>query len=276
MRLARYRAGGTVALGRVDGDHVEDLLVDDGCGGDDLIVRHLRGEGAPGESRRLDAVTLLAPVVRPQKILCIGLNYRDHCRESGMAEPEKPLLFAKYPNAIIGPDEPICFDPADSSQVDFEAELVAVIGTRCHRVSAERALGHVAGYTVGNDVSARDAQFADSQWVRGKTFDTFCPLGPWITTADELPDPQQLGIRCWVGDRLFQDSSTAEMIFPVAELVSYLSRYITLEPGDLVLTGTPWGVGFARTPPVYLSDGDTVRIAIEGIGELANPVRTVT
>jgi 2-keto-4-pentenoate hydratase/2-oxohepta-3-ene-1,7-dioic acid hydratase in catechol pathway len=272
MKLARYAEGRRTCLGRVEGDTVTQLLADDGSN-TELLVRHLAGESRSGGAQHaLDDVRLLAPIARPGKILCIGLNYADHCRESGMEPPAAPVLFAKYANAVIGPHEAISFDPRFSTQVDYEAELVAVIGRGCSRVGEAEALDCVAGYTIANDVSARDAQFSDGQWVRSKSFDTFCPLGPWITTADEIGDPQALAIRCWVGDELRQDGNTADMIFGVAALVSYLSQVITLEPGDVVLTGTPWGVGFARTPPVYLQDGDVVRVAVEGIGELVNPV----
>ncbi len=272
MKIARYAVDGKTYLGEVVDGHVRDLLVDDVSRGE-LLARHLDRPGKPGTERALADVQLLAPVARPGKILCIGLNYLDHCRESGMEPPKAPVLFAKFANAVIGPDAPIRYDASASSEVDFEVELVAVIGKRASRVSEDEALDYVAGYTIGNDVSARDAQFGDGQWVRGKTFDTFCPLGPWMVTADEIPDPQALTIRLWVDGVSYQDSNTEQMIFPVRHLVSYLSRFITLEPGDLIMTGTPWGVGFARKPPVYLVDGNVVRLEIEGIGELSNPVQ---
>ena len=273
MKLARYRREGGVGIGEVSGQEVREVLfADRDQVGADLLVRHMEGEGNPSRLLRLDEVEILSPVSRPSKILCIGLNYIDHVRETGAAPPASPVLFAKYPNSLVGHAQPITFDQASSSKVDFEAELAAVIGRRCRNVKEADALGYVFGYTVANDVSARDAQFENSQWVRGKTFDTFCPLGPWVVTADELGDPQDLRLRCWVGDSLYQDGRTADMIFDVAHLVSYLSRTMTLEPGDLLLTGTPWGVGFTRTPPVFLKDGDVVRIAIDRIGELINPV----
>ena len=273
MKLARYRRKDGVGLGEVSGQEIRELLF---AGGDqvgaDVLVRHMEGEGQGGRLLLLDDVEILSPVARPSKILCIGLNYLDHVRESGAEPPESPVLFAKYPNSLIGHGQQISFDQANSTQVDFEAELAAVIGRRCRNVKESDALGYVFGYTAANDVSARDVQFENSQWVRGKSFDTFCPLGPWVVTADELGNPQDLGLRCWVGNSLYQDGRTSDMIFDVAHLVSYLSRTMTLEPGDLLLTGTPWGVGFARTPPVYLKDGDVVRIAIDRIGELINPV----
>lgn len=220
----------------------------------------------------LDECRLLAPVSEPQKVLAIGLNYADHAHESGIEPPKAPVLFVKTPNSIIGPNEQIRWRTRDSQQVDYEAELAAVIGRRARDVSVRDALSFVLGYTCCNDVSARDAQFADGQWIRGKSFDTFCPIGPWIVTADEIPDPQSLGIRCRVDGRTLQDSTTAEMIFGVAELVSYLSQVLTLEPGDIIATGTPFGVGFARTPPIYLEHGNLVEVEIDGIGTLANPV----
>jgi 2-keto-4-pentenoate hydratase/2-oxohepta-3-ene-1,7-dioic acid hydratase in catechol pathway len=211
------------------------------------------------------------PIERPGKIVCVGLNYRDHAIESGLELPTRPLLFAKWQSSVIGPGEPIVLPPI-SSEVDFEAELGVIIGQRARGVSAERALEHVAGYICVNDVSARDVQMGDGQWTRGKSFDTFCPLGPAMLPADEVPDPQALGIRCLVNGEPLQDSSTAEMVFGVAELLAFISEAITLEPGDLIATGTPAGVGFARTPPVFLADGDEVTVEIEGIGALTNPV----
>jgi 2-keto-4-pentenoate hydratase/2-oxohepta-3-ene-1,7-dioic acid hydratase in catechol pathway len=236
----------------------------------------MHGEGNGGSVFSLQEVEILSPMARPSKILCIGLNYLDHVRESGAEPPASPVLFAKYPNSLVGHGQEIRFDQANSTQVDFEVELAAVIGRRARNVDDADALSHVFGYTAANDVSARDVQFENSQWVRGKSFDTFCPMGPWVVTADELGNPQDLRLRCWVGDILYQDGRTSDMIFDVAHLVSYLSRTMTLEPGDLLLTGTPWGVGFARTPPVFLRDGDVVRIAIDRIGELVNQVTSIS
>lgn len=221
----------------------------------------------------LSSARLLAPLSAPQKIIAIGLNYADHARESGMEPPAAPVAFAKLPNSIVGPEDPIRVRAADSSQVDFESELAAVIGRVTRDVPESDALGHVYGYTMCNDVSARDAQFADGQWIRGKSFDTFCPLGPWIVTSDEVGDPQGLGIRCRVNGDVLQDSTTKEMIFGVAELVSYLSRFMTLQPGDVIATGTPFGVGFAREPAVFLGDGDVVEVEADRVGTLRNPVQ---
>ncbi|MEY2470602.1 MAG: hypothetical protein QOF21_3300 [Actinomycetota bacterium] len=207
----------------------------------------------------------------PSKVLAIGLNYADHARESGMTPPANPLIFVKTNNSICRDGDPIVWAGADSSQVDYEAELAVVIGRRARRVSEADALSYVFGYTCCNDVSARDAQFGDQQWVRGKSFDTFCPLGPDIVTADEIPDPQNLRIACRVNGETLQDSNTSEMIFGVAELISYCSRFMTLEPGDIIATGTPFGVGFSRNPPIFLGDGDVCEIEIEKIGVLTNP-----
>jgi 2-keto-4-pentenoate hydratase/2-oxohepta-3-ene-1,7-dioic acid hydratase in catechol pathway len=274
LKVARYRVGETVCLGEVRDEAVVDLL--SATAGDeepDLLRRYLAGAAGGRAEHRSAEVQLLAPVARPQKILCIGLNYLDHCRETGTEPPRSPILFAKYSNALIGPGEPIVYRRSETTEVDYEAELAVIIGRRCRDVAEAAALEYVFGYSIANDVSARDAQFADGQWVRGKTFDTFFPLGPWIVTRDEVPDPQDLTIQCWVGERLLQDGSTADMIFSVAQLIAYLSRTMTLEPGDVLATGTPWGVGFVRNPRVFLRDGDVVRVAIESIGEMSNPVR---
>jgi 2-keto-4-pentenoate hydratase/2-oxohepta-3-ene-1,7-dioic acid hydratase in catechol pathway len=211
------------------------------------------------------------PFARPGKIVCVGLNYRDHAEESGMEIPQRPLLFAKWPSSLVGPGRPIVL-PEQSQEVDYEAELGVVVGRRAQRVAVADALDYVAGYVCANEVSARDIQFADGQWTRAKSFDTFCPVGP-ITPADQVPDPQVLQIRCLLNGEAVQDSSTAQMIFTVAEVIAFTSNGITLEPGDLILTGTPAGVGFGRKPPVYLADGDEVTIEIERIGSLTNPVQ---
>jgi 2-keto-4-pentenoate hydratase/2-oxohepta-3-ene-1,7-dioic acid hydratase in catechol pathway len=212
------------------------------------------------------------PIDRPGKIVCVGLNYRDHAAESGMELPARPLLFAKWPSSLVGPGEEIVLPPL-SAEVDYEAELGVLIGTEVRGVAAEDALAAVAGYICVNDVSARDVQMGDGQWTRGKSFDTFCPVGPSLVPAGEVPDPQALGVRCLVNGEVMQDSSTAEMIFSVAEIIAFVSEAITLQPGDLIATGTPAGVGFARSPAVFLGDGDEVTVEIEGVGSLTNPVR---
>lgn len=214
---------------------------------------------------------LRAPLV-PGKIVAVGLNYMDHVRETGMNAPDRPLLFAKFPSSVIGPQEAIIADPSLTERPDWEVELAVVIGQRARDVPEEQALEVVAGYTIGNDVSARDVQFADGQWVRGKSLDTFCPLGPWITTADEIPEPQDLALRTRVNGETVQDSTTAEMVFGVRELIAFCSRSFTLDPGDVILTGTPWGVGEFRDPRRWLRPGDVVECEIERIGVLRNPV----
>ena len=209
-------------------------------------------------------------IPRPGKIVCVGLNYRDHAAEGGMDLPKAPLLFAKWPNTLIGDGDAVVLPP-ESTQVDYEAELGVVIGAKAKRVSERDALDHVAGYICVNDVSARDLQFADGQWTRGKSPDTFCPVGPRLVPREEIADPQALAIRCLVNGEALQDSSTAQMIFSVAEIIAYTSQIITLEPGDLIATGTPAGVGVFRDPKVLLKDGDEVSVEIEGVGTLTNP-----
>ena len=214
----------------------------------------------------------LGPLFRPRNLLCIGLNYKDHAAEGGVALPEKPVVFAKLTGCIIGPGQPILLPP-DTEEVDYEAELAVVMGRRCRGVSVSDALDFVAGYTCLNDVSARDFQRGDGQWVRAKSQDTFGPMGPYLVTREDIPDPQTLPIRCRVNGKTLQDSNTDKMIFGVRELVAFISRGITLEPGDVISTGTPHGVGFARKPPIFLKSGDEVVVEIEGIGKLSNPVR---
>jgi 2-keto-4-pentenoate hydratase/2-oxohepta-3-ene-1,7-dioic acid hydratase in catechol pathway len=234
-----------------------------------------RGAAAqPSAGLPADRVTLLPPVPDPAKIICLGLNYRDHALETGKAIPTEPVLFSKYATTLIGPADPIVL-PRVSNRVDFEAELVVVIGRRGRYIPEAEAMGYVAGYTVGHDVSARDWQFKGEtrQWLAGKTFDTFAPTGPVLVTADEVPDPHTLPIRLRLNGKTMQDSNTRQLIFGVPQILAYVSQIVTLEPGDLIFTGTPPGVGDARKPPVYLKDGDDVEVEIEGLGVLRNPVR---
>ena len=214
----------------------------------------------------------MGPLFRPRNVLCIGLNYKDHATEGGVPLPEKPVVFAKLTGCMIGPGAPIVLPP-DTKEVDYEAELAVVIGRKCRGVSAADALKYVAGYTCLNDVSARDFQRGDGQWVRAKSQDTFGPMGPYLVTSDDIPDPQTLPIRCILNGTTLQDSNTDKMIFGVRELIAFISRGITLEPGDVITTGTPHGVGFARKPPIFLKAGDEVVVEIEGIGKLVNPVK---
>src|SRR5580765_3228359 len=206
----------------------------------------------------------------PQKIVCVGLNYRDHAEEQGVELPARPLLFAKWPNTLIASGEPIRV-PTICKKPDYAAELGVVIGRRASKVSIDDALDFVRGYVVANDVSGRDLQFSDGQWVRGKSLDTFLPVGD-LVPAGEVPDPQALAVRAVLNGETMQDSSTSNQIFGVAEVVSFISQAITLEPGDLIITGTPAGVGAFRKPPVWLKAGDEIAIEIDGVGRISNPV----
>ena len=217
-----------------------------------------------------EGLTRHAPVTNPEKVVCVGLNYRDHAEEGDNEIPETPVLFSKFPTTVTGPDSTIEWDPDLTEKVDYEAELVVVIGQEARRVGEDEALDHVAGYLVGNDVSARDLQHGDGQWVRGKSLDSFAPIGPELVTADEVSDPHDLRIWAEVNGERLQDSSTSNLIFGVEELVSFCSQAFTLKPGDLLFTGTPPGVGVYREPPVLLDDGDSVTIGIEELGELTN------
>lgn len=215
---------------------------------------------------------ICAPVPRPGKIICIGLNYRDHAEESGMAIPTSPIIFSKFGTCVTAARQPIIL-PEDSEQVDYEAEFAFVIGRKAQNVSREDAMSFVFGYTNFNDVSARDFQFADGQWQRGKSCDTFAPMGEYIVTADEIKDPHNLRIQFRLNGETLQDSNTNQLIFKIAEIIEFLSKSITLEPGDVIATGTPPGVGFARKPPIFLKDGDIAEVEVEGLGILSNPVR---
>jgi len=242
-------------------------------GGAEAQTRVRRWIAGPASSHGLDpaGLTFAAPIPRPPKLICIGLNYRDHAAESKLAIPEVPTMFAKFPTAVIGPGQPIVL-PKNSTKPDYEAEFAVVIGRRGRHVAEDRWRDYVFGYTILNDVSARDFQMATSQWMIGKTFDTFAPFGPAIVTADEIADPHSLRISLTLNGETMQDSSTGNLIFKLPQLIAYLSSVFTLEPGDVIATGTPAGVGFARKPPRWLRPGDEVRIQIEGLGELVNPV----
>lgn len=220
-----------------------------------------------------ESVKICAPIPRPGKIVCVGLNYRDHAEESGMAIPASPIIFSKYSSSTIGANESIVL-PKGSSQVDYEAELAVVIGTHSKNVLKKDALNHVFGYMNFNDVSARDFQFADGQWNRGKSCDTFAPMGEYIKTADEIKKPHNLKIQFRLNGKTLQDSNTNQLIFKIPEIIEFLSQTITLEPGDVIATGTPPGVGFARKPPIFLKEGDIAEVEIEGLGVLSNPVET--
>jgi 2-keto-4-pentenoate hydratase/2-oxohepta-3-ene-1,7-dioic acid hydratase in catechol pathway len=234
-------------------------------------VQKLVNNASHRELIPLDSVKLTAPIPRPPKILCIGLNYRDHAVESKMEVPSVPTVFAKYANAVIGPGDAIVL-PKATEKPDYEAELAVVIGKRCKNVARSKWQDCVFGYTIVNDVSARDVQLATSQWTLGKSLDTFAPIGPHIVTADEVPDPHALDIRLTINGETLQHSNTRELIFRIPELIEYLSRILTLEPGDIISTGTPAGVGLGRTPQRWLQPGEEVVIDIDQIGTLRNPV----
>jgi 2-keto-4-pentenoate hydratase/2-oxohepta-3-ene-1,7-dioic acid hydratase in catechol pathway len=218
----------------------------------------------------IEEVDFAAPVSNPTKIVAVGLNYKDHIKESKGEIPDVPLIFAKFPNSLTGHDKPIVWDPSVTRKVDFEAELAVIIGKEIHNCKVQDAMAAVFGYTCGNDVSARDLQFGDGQWVRGKSLDTFCPLGPWIVSSDEIDDPHSLDIRCFLNGEIMQESNTGMMIFRLPQLISFLSRYFTLNPGDILMTGTPHGVGAFREPSIYMKGGDEVVVEIKGIGRLRN------
>ncbi len=284
MRLVSYRAGDGWRPGFLDGETVRDAaalaeasgaavdcastrtLLAAGC---DAIEALAAADGVPALA--LGDLELGPPVPDPQKIICLGLNYRDHAAETGMAEPPAPILFGKFANSLVGPGAAIV-RPAATDAVDYEAELAVVIGARCKDVAEADALKYVAGAMNLNDVSARDLQMQTGQWTAGKAIDTFAPCGPSLVLWDEYGDLQDLRVRCRVNGETLQDGTTADMIFGIAETIAWLSRLMTLEPGDVISTGTPAGVGFTREPPVRLVAGDRVEVEIDGLGVLANPV----
>lgn len=276
----RYRIGATV-----DGDQIADLTpsilplglsVSEILRCYDLATNFIEPAIEAVDSGLLPLVDIgdvkiEAPVPRPGKIICIGLNYRNHAIESGMDIPNAPIVFSKFVTSVAASEDPILL-PVGSEQVDFEAELAVVIGRRAKNIRLEEAMDYVFGYTNFNDVSARDMQFADGQWQRGKSCDTFAPFGEFVATKDEIPDPHDLRIQFRLNGETMQDSNTNQLIFKIPDLVEYISRSITLEPGDIIATGTPPGVGFARKPPVFLKDCDVCEVEIEGLGVLINPV----
>ena len=274
MRIARFDHDGTTATGVLapGADTVADLGDRDPIallGAGPAAVR-AAADGAP-RSLPLAEVVLRAPIPRPPKYLAIGLNYADHCAEAGLPAPEFPVFFNKQTTCVVGPGDAVHV-PRASNLVDYECELGVVIGRRCRHVPADRALEVVAGYTVVNDVTVRDWQLRAPTMTIGKSFDTHGPIGPWVVTADEIPDPQALGLRTWVNGELLQDASTSGMIFTCAQQIETLSTAFTLEPGDVIATGTPAGVGLLRQPPRWLVPGDTVAVEVDGIGRLENPV----
>ena len=271
MKIAAYDAGSGPRIGVVFGDRIVD------AGLEGPLVDHLQGWSAiaprlagldPAAGRPLASVRLLAPVPRPGKIFAIGLNYADHIAESGMGAPERQVWFTKAQTSVNGPFDPVQV-PRVSQAVDYEAEMVAVIGRRGKHISREDAAAHIFGYCVGNDVTERLWQHATPQWSLGKSFDTHAPFGPWITTADEV-DPHVLDIRCTVNGEERQSSNTRHLVFDVFDQVAHLSQAMTLEPGDVIFTGTPGGIGAAMTPRRFLKAGDVVRVEIEGLGAIEN------
>jgi ureidoglycolate lyase len=270
MKLVTFVNGGQVALGRVEGAEIIPMPPQFGSMMD-LIIRwpQLREalSSVTAPPIPLADVHLLPPLPRPGKILAIGLNYADHVRETGAQMPPRQIWFCKQPTAANGPNDPIVL-PKVANEVDYEAEMVVVIGHGGRAIAREDARAAVFGYCVGNDVSARDWQVATSQWMLGKSFDTHAPFGPWITTADEVPDPHSLGVRSFVNGDKRQDSNTSNLVFNVWDQIAHVSQVMTLEPGDLIFTGTPGGVGMGLKPPVYLQDGDLVRVEVDRLGAI--------
>jgi acylpyruvate hydrolase len=276
VRIVSFRRDGKISYGLLEGDEIADLPRLDPQLPPALndALPALRGYVPPPGTRKTVSrsdVTLLPVVPSPQKIICIGVNYADHAAETGQAPPPYPTVFAKFANTLAASGDPIVL-PSASAMPDYEGELAVVIGRPGRQIAEQDALDHVAGYTAFNDVSARDFQGHTSQWTMGKSPDTFGPLGLALATADEIPDPQKLELRTTVNGEVLQQASTADMMFTVPQLIAYLSQTMTLLPGDVIATGTPSGIGAARTPPRFLQPGDTVVISIDGVTELANPV----
>ena len=273
MKIAQFRENNRARVGLISGENIQPLDFE----GDmiEFITKTYSPEEIPasGPAIPLSEVELAAPVSRPGKVIAIGLNYMDHAKEGKAEVPASPLVFAKFSSSVTGPYDTVSWSESITKKVDFEAELAAVIGKETRNCPEEKALESVFGYTCANDVSARDLQFGDGQWVRGKSLDTFCPVGPWIVSADEIEDPQNLQIQSRLNGEVMQYSNTKNMIFPVAFLVSFMSRHFTLFPGDLILTGTPSGVGVFREPSIYMKDGDEIVVEIEAIGQLKNTCR---
>jgi 2-keto-4-pentenoate hydratase/2-oxohepta-3-ene-1,7-dioic acid hydratase in catechol pathway len=279
MKIARFTRGGRAGLGLVQDDDIADLR--DTLGTDDGIpavlergpeaLRALSKAAVSAPRIALADVTLLAPIARPPKFLAIGLNYADHIAESGFETPKFPVFFNKQTTCVIGPGEAI-HRPRVSTLLDYEGELGIVIARRCRHVPRERAHEVIGGYLVVNDVTVRDWQLRTPTMTIGKSFDTHGPIGPWLVTRDDIPDPQALSIRTWVNGELLQDGSTKDMVFDCAQQIEHLSTAFTLEPGDIISTGTPAGVGIVRKPPVLLKPGDVVRVEVGGVGVLENPV----
>ena len=284
MKLITYRyQDGAPQLGAIKGELIVNLAASSGgkipndmraflaMGDAGMDLARSTVDSAMG-SLSLESVKLMAPITNPTKVLAIGLNYMDHVRETGIDVPNLATMFCKFPSSIVGPGDAISWSEDVTTQVDYEAELAFVIGKTARYVSEADAYDYIAGYMNCHDVSARDLQMAPGdQWIRGKSLDTFCPLGPYLATKDEIKDPHNLSIKCILNGETMQDSSTKELIFKIPYLIEYLSKAFTLLPGDVIITGTPDGVGAFRKPPIWLKDGDSVTIEVEGLGQLTNP-----
>lgn len=286
MKLLTFIVDGQMRPGVLDGEQVVDLAAA-GCPVDETgdLLRIVRGGDAMLERVRealhsprrrvfdLDEVTVTAPLHNPSKIIAVGLNYIDHCEEAKLPVPKEPVLFTKWPNSITGPYDELTWPESVTREVDYEVELGVVIGRRGRNISEKDALDYVCGYTVVNDVSARDLQFANAkQWDRGKSLDTFCPWGPYIVTRDEVGDPHNLDVRTVLNGEEMQKSNTSKLVFNINQIIAYASQGTTLMPGDLIPTGTPFGVGFSRTPPVFLKHGDVCECEVERVGKIINKV----
>ncbi len=273
MKILQYYDNSRIRLGLLEGEEVFPVDFE----GDMLDFISEEPEVIRGKNPvSPDNIDFAPALTRPSKIVCVGLNYLDHIRESHGEVPEKPVLFSKYSTSLLAHKKTISWNTDLTKKVDFEAELAVIIGRTTYNCPKEGVMENIFGYTCANDVSARDLQFGDGQWVRGKSLDTFCPLGPWIVSADEITDPNSLSIKCSLNDVLMQDSNTELMLFKIPELISFISCNFTLLPGDVILTGTPHGVGTFREPSIYMKDGDRVTVEIEGIGKLTNSCRTIT
>jgi len=286
LKLLTFIAHNEIRPGVLDGGNVVDLKAaglpvgEDGDllqivrGGDAMLERVREAIDSP--MRRtfdLDEVRLTAPLLGPSKIIAVGLNYIDHCKEAGLPVPAEPVLFSKFPNSITGPYDELSWPEAVTKEVDYEVELAVVIGRRGRNIPEKDALDYVCGYSVVNDVSARDLQFANAkQWDRSKSLDTFCPWGPYIVTRDEIDDPHNLDVRTVLNGREMQKSNTKNLVFNINRIIAYASQGTTLMPGDLIPTGTPFGVGFSRTPPVFLKHGDVCECEVEDVGRIVNKV----
>ncbi|MFC1494661.1 fumarylacetoacetate hydrolase family protein [Thermodesulfobacteriota bacterium] len=271
MRVLQFYNENKIYLGILDGQNVLPLKFT----GDMVDFISNQPETVDvGDPIPLDDIKFASPVTRPSKIICVGLNYLDHIKEGNAEVPDTPVLFSKFSTSLTGHHNFIKWNKNLTEKVDFEAELAVIIGRKCFDCPEQNIMEFIFGYTCANDVSARDLQFGDGQWVRGKSLDTFCPLGPWIVTKDEIPDPCRLKIKCTLNSEIMQDSNTNMMLFKLPELLSFISKNFTLLPGDVILTGTPHGVGTFREPSIFMQDGDRISVEIENIGKLVNTCKT--